>query len=175
MGGESEELAGMIETLHPLEVKELLAFGEFGSSEPSDPELAEKAGITEAQHRRAVELLVSRDLVEKTREEVRQAVLLSDAGRAQAEPGLPEVRMLRAVVGAGTITVTALKELPGIDPPEVGPAVGALKKGGAIHIGEGGVLEPVPEKVAEFEELQGLVHRLASGEEIHLEGLEDGL
>jgi phenylalanyl-tRNA synthetase alpha chain len=165
----------IVETLHPLELKELLAFAASPGAVWSDSEMIERSGISEAQHRRAVELLASRGLAEKAREEVVEKVTLTEAGTDWAKTGLPEVRLLRAVLQAGETTVSALKEVPGLRPEEVGPAVGALKKAGAVNIGQGGTLRAVTERVDDFERLQSVTQTLDEGMEVVLDGLDSTL
>ncbi len=168
-------LEEVIDTLHPLEVKEILAFRKTPGMEFPDEALAEEAGITEAQHRRAVELLHSRGFVERSREAVAHRLGLSEAGAHFAEVGLPEVRVLRAVKQAGELSVSRLKSMPGIEASEAGPAVGALKKAGAVEIGEGGVLRVVPGGEASFDRLQSLLGDLAGGREVTLQDLDASL
>ncbi|MHC5037377.1 MAG: phenylalanine--tRNA ligase subunit alpha, partial [Planctomycetota bacterium] len=158
--------------LHPLEVKLLRAFGTQPLAEWSEKDLAQEAGITEAQHRRAVELLVNRKLVVRSREKIDEGVALTETGMGWAEAGLPEVRVLRAVIQSGETTVGDLKGQLGLEPTEVGPAVGALKKSGALEIGPGGILRAVPEKAEVYERLQTFASELASGVDLPLKGLE---
>jgi phenylalanyl-tRNA synthetase alpha chain len=162
---------GIVDTLHPLEVQLLLRLGESADAEHRDEVLAATFGTKEGQHRRPVELLLGRGFLEKTGEDVRHVLRLSEAGKGWAERGLPEVRVLRTVIRAGETTVNALKDTPGIDPAEVGPAVGALKKAGAVEIGAGGVLTARPAVAENFEILQTLASELAAGNEVDLDGL----
>ncbi|MHC4598318.1 MAG: phenylalanine--tRNA ligase subunit alpha [Planctomycetota bacterium] len=162
----------IIETLHPLEVKVLLAFRGKGVGESLEMfRIYHSSHITEAQCRRAVELLGARGLLEKTKEDVQLALELTDAGKRWAADGLPEVRVKRAIGAAGETTVNALQSTPGIEPAEIGPAVGALKKAGAIEIGEGGKLTLIGPEAEKFDALQATtadVSKAMSKEEVFL-------
>ena len=158
MGNGDRDIVSVVDTLHPLEVRELLAFGAGPAGALSDEDLAHAAGIGEAQHRRAVELLTSRALVEREREEVEERIRF-EGEDVLRDGGMYEVRIVRELGTRGECRISDLRDHPGWDPQEVGKAVGFLKRVEAISIGEGGMIRLVPEKAQAIEGLEKIAER----------------
>ncbi|MCU0724118.1 MAG: hypothetical protein MUC63_11010, partial [Planctomycetes bacterium] len=162
MGNGDRAGAPALETLHPLELKELLAFGRDPGAPLSDEDLARAAGITEAQHRRAVELLSSRGWVERDREEVEERIRF-EGEDLLAGGGLYEFRIVRELESRETALIAELRTHEGWDAQEVGKAVGFLKKVEAVSIAEGGALRLAPAMAPRIAALQDLAARSVPG------------
>lgn len=118
--------------LHPLE-KTLLAYLEENGAS-SDLEIIENSDLPdEGSYRRAVEWLLSRDLVEEVSRSEEEFVQLGPVGLANLEAGeTPELGMLRRFAG-GASTLQEVQEDAVFDRGRWGSAFGALMKGGLVR------------------------------------------
>lgn len=141
----------LLESLHLLEVRALSALEKRG--EADEHALVADTGLQEAQVRTAAGWLLSKNLVEVVREEVRREVRLTETGRAYAEQGTPEERLWRHLRSAGATRMPELMQAAGVEKEEQSGAIGTLRASQAIAIGAGGVVEaaegPMPDAVAE--------------------------
>jgi len=99
---------------------------------------ASAAGLREDQAMPAAEALVARELLAR-REEVARRLVIGEAGRAQAEGGVPELRIRRRVADAGGEASVQEAQDVGLPKPVVGSAFGGLKKAGLIGVAGGRV------------------------------------
>lgn len=124
-------------------------------------ELAKAAGLRDDQAQSSAEGLVARGLLERE-EAVTVRLELTDAGRAQAEQGVPELRIRRRLE-AGPATIQEAQDLPGLEKAVVGAAFGALKKAGLVAV-EGPNVRAVPGAGWSVHEArEGLLRRLVQG------------
>lgn len=133
----SEDRLG-IETLHPFEIKSVLAFSK-GFVILTEQALSNASGLDEAQLRRAVELLKTRGFLEVAEEKTTPFVELTEFGKEIIESGPIESRILEAIPDSG-VTQAELKSAGSLNPEEIGPAAGLLKKLQLVDIHEGGLL-----------------------------------
>ncbi|HOJ21467.1 MAG TPA: phenylalanine--tRNA ligase subunit alpha [Armatimonadota bacterium] len=128
----------LLESLHALEVRALQVLG--SREQVDEEELAEAAGIQEAQARTALGWLLSKELVYVVSEETRREVRLTETGESYAERGTPEERIWRHLRSAGPTAMPALIAAAGIEKEEQSGAIGMLRATGAITIGPGGIV-----------------------------------
>lgn len=95
------------------------------------------SGLSEAQAQSSAESLFARELLERT-ETVDVQLRITDAGRAQAEVGVPELRM-RDLLVAGSLPIKEVQALDGLDRSVIGSAFGGLKKSKLITVDKGSV------------------------------------
>ncbi|HEX3000218.1 MAG TPA: hypothetical protein VHR86_08280, partial [Armatimonadota bacterium] len=162
----------LLDSLHSLEVHTLAALEKGDAMD--EAALAAASGLQEAQVRTALGWLLSKELVTVVRETVRQEVSLTETGRAYAEKGTPEERILRHLQTAGATRMADLVEAAGIEKEEQSGSIGTLRAAGAITIGKGGVVETaaaaVPETVAQT---RALLEAVKSREGAPLESYSD--
>jgi len=153
------EISVLLDGLHPLEVRVLLAFGEVPSA--AEAVLREASGLDASRLSMALGWLLTKEAIRIEHETVTRRASLAEAGERYAADLVPELRMLEWLAVGERLTVADLRAGRGLEPDEVSGAVGALKGLGAIRIVEGGVLEAVPGvDVAEFHALQRLIAAL---------------
>ncbi len=156
------ETAALIGSLHPLEIKVLVALS--GRSSPTTPavpsvlredQIALTAGLEPSQLSMAVEWLLTKSLVRVDSEKVTPTVSLTPIGQRYFEKYAPVERVLSAVRDAGQIgkrlTIQEIQAQEELEPTEMSGAVGRLKKEGAIRIVTGACVEATgtPSRVAE--------------------------
>lgn len=125
--------------------------------------LAPRAGLRPDQAQSSAEGLVARGLLSRE-EEATVRLVITDAGRAQAEQGVPELRIRRRLE-QGPATIQEAQDLPGLDKAAVGAAFGALKKAGLVVV-EGPQVRAAPgDGWAVHEAREGLLRRLADAPE----------
>lgn len=155
------ELQRVIDALHPLEARVLIAFG--GEAELGVAELAERSGLGEAQVRMALEWMGAKGAVAASGESRTSQVSLTDVGKQYAEVGTPEVRILERLK-EGAVAMDALRSIPDTEPREISSAIGELKALGLIEIGQGGtavLAEGAQASMEAARRRQSLVERLA--------------
>ncbi len=129
-----------VESLHPLEVKVLRAFE--GTERLGNEQLEAATALDASRVRRALEWLLTKKALDVVAEETRKYMLLTETGEDYAKNRVPELRILEKAE-TGT-TMDELNRAIGLDPAEVSPAIGALKKAGFLTFGAGGLLTRVP-------------------------------
>jgi hypothetical protein len=132
------EISTLLDGLHPLEVRVLLAFGERSSA--AEAALLETSGLDASRLSMALGWLLTKEAVRIEREVVTRRASLAEAGERYAADLVPELRILEWLAVGERLTVADLRAGRGLEPDEVSGAVGALKSLGAIRIVEGGVL-----------------------------------
>jgi phenylalanyl-tRNA synthetase alpha chain len=157
----SSQPAGLLESLHPLETRAILAIEPGGDIDEAG---LTAAGLDAAQARTVVQWLLAKQLIEVARTDTFTEVTLSEAGERYREIGTPELRILDLLRGGDELTMRELAGRAELEGEDVPAACGGLKKAGAIDIGEGGRLTHVGgEAVRPFEAARVLIERLAVG------------
>src|SRR3989344_1251220 len=150
------EVSALLDGLHPLEVRVLLAFGERLSA--AEAALLDTSGLDASRLSMALGWLLTKEAVRIERETVTRRASLAEAGERYAADLVPELRILEWLAVGERLTVAALRAGLGVGVDEGSGAGGGLKSLGAIRLVEGGVLEAVPgADVAEFHALQRLI------------------
>ena len=133
-----------LSSLHALEIQTLRVYEGKEEDEQTDTTLPEAAGIGPGQVRRAIEWLISKDLVEISQELTVSVVSLTELGVAQADVGAtPETALLLQVGKDPSTTLKDLQSDTRFDRGDWGSAFGSLKgeriidqKGPAIEIAD---------------------------------------
>jgi phenylalanyl-tRNA synthetase alpha chain len=139
-------LASLVESLHPHEVKVLKAFDLSKDDDfANDEELAKRARLETAQVGAALGRLQLKGLVAVQSEVAKQIVSLTDVGKRYAREGTPMTRIVAALLeaqGSGsTLTIKDLQEREGLAPGDISGIIGELKQEKAIIIVAGGAVE----------------------------------
>ena len=129
----------VLESLHPLENKFLLAFER--SQNLTAKEIMEISGLDESRLDMAAGWLTSKSLIELAGEEVTTFVTLTETGAEYRDKGTPENRIIRALRDGKQFTVKDIIQSWGMDPSEVSSATGSLKANNVISIVQGGTLQ----------------------------------
>ncbi len=154
------ELTKLLESLHPLEQKVLLCFT-GGASLPAQDILG-KSGLDESRLDMASGWLQTKGLLDAKEESSISFVSLTETGKAYAEKGTPEMRIIGALREGKQFTVKDVIQSWGLDPTEVSSATGELKNKSVIRIVQGGVLELASgADVSAWEFLSGLIRKVA--------------
>jgi phenylalanyl-tRNA synthetase alpha chain len=133
------DLHTLLDSLHPLENKFLLAFEKGDTLSAS--EIMNSSGLDESRLDMAAGWVVSRNLVTQTGESVSSTVSLTETGEEYRQRGTPENRIIKALRDGQQFTVKDILQTWGMDPSEVSSATGSLKARGIIRIGQGGRVE----------------------------------
>ncbi|HEX2056139.1 MAG TPA: phenylalanine--tRNA ligase subunit alpha, partial [Nitrospiraceae bacterium] len=137
--------SSLIDSLHPLEIKVLVALGARPSAAASMDDLAGASALEPSQLSMAVEWLLAKSLVAVQSETVTQSVSLTKVGEGYIRGRTPIERVLDAAREAGhtgkRVTVQDIQNRGGFEVGDISGAVGTLKKEGAILIVQGGCLE----------------------------------
>ncbi len=130
-----------LEGLHPLEIKVLRACPE--KETVSQETICGEAQLSPGQFRRAVQWLLSKEIVEQAGEEVHEAVYLTDLGKQFAENGVPEKCLIERIQSKDDLTVPDLLADHELPDAEIRSAFGKMRKQGIIKITSGTVsLDP---------------------------------
>ncbi len=129
-----------LESLHALEIRTIRAFEGRKETEQSDSALLEASNIGAGQLRRALEWLLSKELLEITGENTLSTVSLTDVGLEYASKGAtPESALLVKAQSDPPPTLKDLQEDTSFDKGTWGSAFGGLKKDGIIDLDRGAI------------------------------------
>jgi phenylalanyl-tRNA synthetase alpha chain len=168
----SADLIKLLETLHPLESKVLLAFRQ--GDVLAAPDLLLASGLDESRLDMASGWLQTKELLDVKDESVTSSVSLTETGRQYLEKGTPEMRIITALREGAQFTVKDVIQSWGMEPSEVSSAVGALKEAGAVRIVQGGILElAAGADVSAYEFLLTLIKSVAGKEGASLSAFPD--
>ncbi|ALA56762.1 phenylalanine--tRNA ligase subunit alpha [Nitrospira moscoviensis] len=179
------DISALIDSLHPLEVKVLTAFGTRPPGTVLDSEqLAAAAELEPSQLSMAIEWLLAKSLIAVHAETVTPIVSLTKVGEQYVAAGAPIERVLaaaREASGTGKrLTIPDLQAHDGLDPSDVSKAIGRLKKEGAVLIVQGGCIESTGRPSQTVEALRTLLRQvressreLQSFPEAHRQVIED--
>lgn len=179
------DISTLIDSLHPLEVKLLTAFGpQHTGSVLTTEQLAAATELEPSQLSMAIEWLLAKSLLAVDSESVTPVVSLTKVGDAYVDKYAPIERVLSAAREAAStgrrLTIQDLQTKEGLDPGDVSKAVGRLKKEGALLIVQGGCIESTgrPSQTAEavrvlLQQLNGGARELESFPEPHRSVIQD--
>lgn len=178
------DIASLIDSLHPLEVKVLSTFGADPSAVLLTEQLAQTSGLEPSQLSMAVEWLLAKSLLTVDTETVTPIVSLTKIGELYFEKYSPIERVLSAARDAATtgkrLTIQDIQTRECLEPAEVSGAIGRLKKEGALLIVQGGCLESTgrPSQTAEairglLQQLHGTTRALQTFPEAHQQVIQD--
>ncbi|WP_455389014.1 phenylalanine--tRNA ligase subunit alpha [Petrachloros mirabilis] len=161
-------MSSLIDSLHPLEIKVLTAFGAKPSGVTLETEqLAAATELEPAQLSMAVEWLLAKSLLSIDKETVTPIVSLTNVGELYWEQQSPVERVLAAArEAAGTgqrLTIQDLQSREGLDPSDVSKAVGRLKKEGVLLIVQGGCIESTGRPSPTADQVRTLLQLLHDG------------
>jgi phenylalanyl-tRNA synthetase alpha chain len=161
------DVRSVIDSLHPLEIKVLTAFGDNPSGSLETEQLAGATGLESSQLSMAIEWLLAKSLVMVDKETVTPIVSLTAVGERYSAGQSPIEEVLTAAKrAAGTgqrLTIQDLHLQQGLDPSDVSKAVGRLKKEGALLIVQGGCIESTGRPSSTAERLRTLLEQLHQG------------
>ena len=154
----------LIDRLHPLEVKVLVALGRAPARTLSEEHLLKDAVLEPSQLNMATEWLLTKALIRVESETVVSLVSLTTVGQQYFEMYAPIERVLSALRDAAErgarLTIPDIQTREGLEPGEISGALGCLKKEGAITIRGGGLVEATGKPSITAESLRGLLHQL---------------
>ena len=162
------DISSLINSLHPLEIKVLTAFG----AQPRDSvletdQLAAATDLEPSQLSMAIEWLLAKSLLSIDKETVTPVVSLTTVGELYGENRSPIELVLaeaRKITSSGQrLTIQDLQSRDGLDPSDVSKAVGRLKKEGALLIVQGGCIESTGRSSPTTETLRALLQQLRDG------------
>jgi phenylalanyl-tRNA synthetase alpha chain len=161
-------MASPFDSLHPLEIKVLMALGASPSGAPlSTEELAAATELEPSQLSMAVEWLLAKSLLLIDKETTTPIASLTPIGEQFCAGQSPiEAVLAAAREAAGTgqrLTIQDLQAQKGLDPSDVSKAVGRLKKEGALLIVQGGCIESTGRPSQTAETIRRLLHHLHEG------------
>jgi len=140
------DISSLIDSLHPLEIKVLTAFGSSHSGAALTTEqLAAATSLEPSQLSMAIEWLLAKSLLAIDKETVTPVASMTAVGEryhAKQSPIEEVLAAARSAAGTGQrLTIQNLQSQGGLDPSDVSKAVGRLKKEGALLIVQGGCIE----------------------------------
>ena len=158
------DISSLIESLHPLEINVISAFGTTAGTVLETEQLAQSTGLDASQISMAVEWLLAKSLLTVDKETVIPIVSLTKTGDVYFEKYSPIERVLSAAREAATtgrrLTIQDIQSREGLDPSDVSGAIGCLKKEGALLIIQGGCLESTGRPSATAETIRSLLQLL---------------
>lgn len=159
------DISALIDSLHPLEIKVLTAFGTspVGVSLAIE-QLATATALEPSQLSMAIEWLLAKQLLAIDSETITPVVSLTNIGETYFEQSSPIERVLaaaREVASTGKrLTIPDLHAKAGLDPSDVSKAVGRLKKEGVLLIVQGGCIESTGRPSPSAEAMRALLQQL---------------
>jgi len=162
------DISSLIDSLHPLEMKVLTAFGSKSSEATlQNEQLAAATALEPSQLSMAVEWLLAKSLLSIDKETVTPIVSLTNVGEQYYATQSPIERVLaaaRAVASTGQrLTIQDLQSKEGLDPSDVSKAVGRLKKEGVLLIVQGGCIESTGRPSPTAEQVRTLLRHMHDG------------
>jgi phenylalanyl-tRNA synthetase alpha chain len=155
------DAASVAKTLHPLEVRILLAYGPGTRIDAA--EVRRNLGYREGQENQAFSWLVGKGLIEEVARTQSLWFEITPLGEEYAAKGSPERRIYEQVGSAGPASLPELAVKLGLEQKSVGSAFGLLSKAGSMAMDEAkraalvsGV--PLPNKVPVLEKLLAKAH-----------------
>lgn len=162
------DTSSLIDSLHPLEIKVLTAFGANPSGSTLETEqLASATALEPSQLSMAIEWLLAKSLLVIDKETVTPVVSLTSIGEQYYATQSPIEEVLAAARdAAGTgqrLTIQDLQSQEGLDPSDVSKAVGKLKKEGVLLIVQGGCIESTGRPSPTAERVRALLQHAHEG------------
>lgn len=170
------DIPSLIDSLHPLEIKVLTAFGATPGSVLETEQLAAATALEPSQLSMAIEWLLAKSLLVVDKETVTPIVSLTPVGQEYYEKQAPIERVLAAAREVTTngqrLTIQDLQAKEGLDPSDVSKAVGRLKKEGVLLIVQGGCIESTGRASQTAETVRTLLRQL-HGESRELQSFQE--
>ena len=170
----------LIKTLHPLEVKVLLAYGP--DDELDSDRLKRDLGYRDGQDNQAFSWLVAKELAAVSSRTARTIYEITQLGRDTERDGTPEERILAHLSASGASRIPDIVQGLGLDQKTVGSAFGQLAKEGLLVMDaeKKASLAPgvsLPARVRVLKELLSSAARAADGilEEAALDAAQLGV
>lgn len=124
-----------LDSLHPMEKKILICLNT--QTVVNDRELLSKTGLDEAQLRRAIGWLKTKEYICVISEDVEQFVTLTEKGKDLANKNIPEINIIENLEQGNDLHMKDVTRLPDYDPEDISKAIGNLKKNNIISIDKG--------------------------------------
>lgn len=158
-------MKAVYDSLHPLEINLLAAFGQSPDTPASDSSLQALSQLEPSQISMAIGWLQAKALVHLHSETTTSWVGLTEVGQGYLATGSPADWILttcRQGAQAGqSFTVKDLQGMGTFQPTELSRALGLLKKEGAICLASGGYIVPTDTPSPTMEQLHALLHQLS--------------
>ncbi|GIW55854.1 MAG: phenylalanine--tRNA ligase alpha subunit [Nitrospiraceae bacterium] len=173
------DISSLVDSLHPLEIRVITAFGQQPSgSVLRSEQIALAAGLEASQLSMAIEWLLTKDLIVVESETVTPVVSLTKIGEDYFEHSAPIERILSAAREAAKsgrrLTIQDIQSREGLEPSEISGAIGCLKKEGAVLIVRGGCIEATGRPSPTAEALRTVLQQLR-GTSRELDAFPDAL
>lgn len=173
------DISSLVDSLHPLEIRVITAFGQQPSgSVLRSEQIALAAGLEASQLSMAIEWLLTKGLIVVESETVTPVVSLTKIGEDYFEHSAPIERILSAAREAAKsgrrLTIQDIQSREGLEPSEISGAIGCLKKEGAVLIVRGGCIEATGRPSPTAEALRTVLQQLR-GTSRELDAFPDAL
>ena len=126
------DMQNVIKNLHPLETKVLLSYTQ--ADELTAERLQTELGYKEGHANQAFSWLDGKGLVTVVSRTPHTLYEITDVGRAMAQNGTPEERIIARVKDSGAATLPELATALGLENKDVGSAFGQLAKDGVLRL-----------------------------------------
>ena len=130
------DIKTLIKNLQPLEIKVLLRYGQ--DDELTSERLQKDLNYKEGHANQAFSWLSGKNLLKEVSRIPHVYYELTDFGRAVADKGMAEPRIIAYLKDNGAKTMQEIASALGLENKDVGSAFGSLKKEGVLSMGEGG-------------------------------------
>jgi phenylalanyl-tRNA synthetase alpha chain len=162
------DISSLIDSLHPLEIKVLTAFGANPSGSVLNTEqLVAATALEPSQLSMAIEWLLAKSLLVIDKETVTPVVSLTSIGEqyyAKQSPIEEVLEAARNAAGTGQrLTIQDLQSKEGLDSSDVSKAIGRLKKEGVLLIVQGGCIESTGRPSPTAERVRALLQQVHEG------------
>jgi phenylalanyl-tRNA synthetase alpha chain len=162
------DISSLIDSLHPLEIKVLTAFGDRSTGAALETDrLAAATALEPSQLSMAIEWLLAKSLLAIDKETVTPIVSLTPIGQEYHAKASPIEQVLAAARDSAStgrrLTIADLQAKDGLDPSDISKAVGKLKKEGVLLIVQGGCIESTGRSSPTAERVRVLLQQLHAG------------
>lgn len=163
----------LIQGIHPLEILLLLHFGERTSI--FDREAVAAGVLKEAQMRTVIEWGLAKKTLELAGETRESFLELTEIGQRYQQGAIPELAIL-GELQSQPVPMASLQSLPEYERSEIGPAIGTLRKSGAIEVVKGEARKGENEEAsAPFRTLQAALKEVGESGRLPASSLEESL
>ena len=133
------DVRSLVKSLHPLEVKVLLRYGDpdaiaSGTDRLDSSHLQAELEYKEGHSNQAFSWLSAKGLAAEDGRDARTVYELTPLGREFAEKGTPDERILRFLAEKGPAKLPEIVQALGLEQKDVGSAFGVLSKEGALSM-----------------------------------------
>ena len=126
------DIQSIIKNLHPLEIKDLLKYGQ--NDELSSEKLQKELGYKEGHANQAFSWLGGKNLLSVTSRTPHTFYEITDLGRDYAKNGTPDERIIEFVKANGAKTLPEIAAGAGLEQKDVGSGFGQLSKDGVLKM-----------------------------------------